>query len=161
VEVHPQSDQKQHNRLLLELLRIKPEGSWPHAVKASRIVPGRGNRELLIFLTDMYQHGQELSDFVKGLKTKNNEVVVLQLMGGREMEFDYRDSLTFEDLETGAKLKVDVKKARANYLEALEANLTQIKEEMGALGVHHHLFRMDRELGNALRLFLRERERLN
>lgn len=77
------------------------------------------------------------------------------------MDFDYRDSLTFEDLETGAKLKVDVKKARANYLEALEAKMAQIKEEMGALGVHHHLFRMDLDLGNALRLFLRERARLN
>jgi uncharacterized protein (DUF58 family) len=161
VEVHPQLDQKQHNRLLLELLRIDPKGSWPQAAQATKIIPGRGKRELLIFLTDMYEHGRELSEFVKGLKTKNNELVLLHLMGGREMDFDHRESLTFEDLETGAKLKVDAKKARAHYLEALESKMAQIKEEMGALGVYHHLFRMDRDLGHALQLFLRERARLN
>ena len=161
VEIHPRSHQKQHKRLLLELLKISPRGQWPQAATATKKVPNRGQRELVFFLTDMYQQKAELSDFIRNLKTKNNEVVLLQLMAGNEMDFDYGESLTFEDLETGAKLKVDVKGARAKYLGALERRIAQIKEEMLLIGVHHHLFRTDQHLGNALQLFLKERARLH
>jgi hypothetical protein len=49
---------------------------------------------------------------VKNLKTKNNDVVVLQLMSGSEIDFTYQRSVTFEDLETGTKVKVDVDRAK-------------------------------------------------
>ena len=116
---------------------------------------------MVFFLTDMYEDISELSDFAKELKTSNNEVVVLQLMAGNELDFDYKKSVTFEDLETGAKVKVDVDKAKDAYLKALEAKMTRTKEQLLSKGVHFHLFRMDAHLGNALQLFLKERSRLN
>lgn len=161
VEIRPRIDRMQHNRLLLELLRISPKGQWPEASAAAKRLPGGGRRELVIFLTDMYQHGSELSDFIGKLKTKENEVVLLQLMGGREMDFDHSGSATFEDLETGAKHRVDVKAVREKYLEALERRIAGTKEEMLSRGVHHHLFRTDGNLGDTLQLFLKERARLN
>lgn len=161
VELRPQEHRKQHERLLLALLQIGPKGKWPLPAKVPKGLSGRGRRELIFFLTDMYQPQGELSDFLRQLKTKNNEVVLMQLMAGNEMDFEYGSALTFEDLETGAKLKVDVKRAKARYLEALEAKITTTREAMGNIGVHYHLFRMDRDLGDALQMFIKERARLN
>jgi len=161
VEIHPRTHKMQHPRLLLELLKIGPKGQWPQAPTAIRKVPSSGQRELIIFITDMYEQKRELSEFIRNLKTRNNEVVLLQLMAGNEMDFDHREAVTFEDLETGARLQVDIKAARADYLAALQQRIAQIKEEMLSNGVHHHLFRTDQHLGNALQLFLRERARLN
>src|SRR5690606_21964567 len=73
VEVRPRTHQMQHNRLLLELLRITPKGRWPQAAEALKKMPDKGQRELIFFLTDMYQEKTELSDFIRKLKTKNNE----------------------------------------------------------------------------------------
>lgn len=161
VEIYPKADQKHYNRLLLELLNISTKGKWPKLSVAAKKIHSRGRRELVFFLTDMYEDISELSDFAKELKTSNNEVVVLHLMAGNELDFDYKKSVTFEDLETGAKVKVDVDKAKDAYLKALDAKIAQTKEQLLTKGVHYHLFRMDAHLGNALQLFLKERSRLN
>lgn len=161
VEIYPKADQKHYNRLLLELLNISTKGKWPQLSQATKRIHGRGHRELVFFLTDMYEDNLELSDFAKELKTSNNEVVVLQLMAGNELDFAYKKSVTFEDLETGAKVKVDVDKARESYLKAVETKMAHTKEQLLSKGVHFHLFRMDAHLGNALQLFLKERSRLN
>lgn len=160
VGLGPRTHPMQHDRLLLELLRIAPKGRWPRPGPALNKLPVRGQPELLFFLTDMYEEKTELHDFVRKIKTKRNEVVLLQLMAGNELDFDYGEAVTFEDLETGARLQVDVPATRAGYLLALEKRIAQIKDEMHAIGVHHHLFRMDRNLGHALQLFLKERARL-
>jgi L-lactate utilization protein LutB len=109
----------------------------------------------------MYEEHSELSDFVKNLKTPKNDVLVLQIMAGNEMDFDYKRSVTFEDLETGTKIKVDVNKAKMAYLKALETQIGQIKEKLLSQGISHYVFRMDEPLGDALQLFLKERTRLN
>lgn len=160
VSIYPKADQKHFNRLLLELLKISTKGKWPQLSIASRRIHNRGEKELVFFLTDMYEDVSELSNFVKNLKTANNEVVVLQIMAGKEMDFDYKKSVVFEDLETGTKVKVDVNKAKAAYLNALSEKIKQTKERMLSQGVNYHLFRMDDDLGGALQLFLKERIRL-
>ncbi|MEC3966448.1 DUF58 domain-containing protein [Flagellimonas halotolerans] len=160
VSIYPKADKKHFNRLLLELLRISTKGKWPELSIASRRIHNRGEKELVFFLTDMYEDVSELSDFVKSLKTAKNEVVVLQIMSGKEMDFDYKKSVTFEDLETGAKVKVDVNKAKTAYLKALDEKVNQTKEQLLSQGVYYHLFRMDNDLGDALQLFLKERIRL-
>ena len=160
VSIYPKADRKHFNRLLLELLGISTKGKWPQFSVASRKIHNRGEKELIFFLTDMYEDVSELSDFVKNLKTAHNEVVVIQIMTGAEMDFDYKKSVTFEDLETGTKVKVDVNKAKAGYLKALDNKIGQTKEQLLSQGVHYHLFRMDDDLGDALQLFLKERIRL-
>lgn len=160
ISIYPKADQKHFNRLLLELLKISTQGKWPDLSIASQRIHNRGEKELVFFLTDMYEDVSELSDFVKNLKTAKNEVVVLQIMAGGEMDFDYKKSVTFEDLETGAKVKVDVNKAKPAYLRALDEKVNQTKEQLLSQGVHYHLFRMDDDLANALQLFLKERIRL-
>lgn len=161
VSIYPRADQKHYNRMLLELLQLSTKGKWPEVAKASKRIHNRGEKELIFFLTDMYEEHSELSDFVKNLKTAKNDVVVLQIMAGNEMDFDYKRSVTFEDLETGTKIKVDVNKAKMAYLKALKTKIGQIKENLLSQGISHYVFRMDEPLGDALQLFLKERTRLN
>ena len=108
----------------------------------------------------MYETGEEISKFIKGLKSTKNEVVVLQIMGAAEMDFNYGANITFEDWETGARIKVDTQQAKTEYLNALENRLKNIKEELLSNGIDHHVFRMDAPLGEALQLFLKQRKRI-
>lgn len=161
VSIFPKADKKQYNRLLLELVNLSNTGKWPAATVASNRIPNRGGKELIFFLTDMYESATELSSFVKGLKSAKNEVVVLQLMGAAEMDFSYGKTVTFEDLETGARVKVDTAKAKEGYRQDLEQKIKKIKEELLSKGIAHYLFRTDAPLGEALQLFLKQRKNLN
>ncbi len=158
ISVYPKADKKQYNRLLLELLSISTNGKWPNAAVSAKRIPNRGGKELIFFLTDMYEQKVEISSFVKGLKSSKNEVVVLQLMGPSEMDFNYGTNVVFEDLETGARVNVDASAAKTQYLSQMDKRIKQIKEDLLSKGVAHHLFRMDAHLGEALQLFLRERK---
>ncbi len=158
ISIYPKADKKQYNRLLLELLSISTNGKWPNEAVSANRIPNRGGKELIFFLTDMYEHKVEISNFIKGLKSSINEVEVLQLMGPSEMDFNYGKNVVFEDLETGARVNVDASAAKTQYLSQMDKRIKQIKEDLLSKGVAHHLFRMDTHLGEALQLFLRERK---
>lgn len=150
--------QKQHfNRLLLELINIKNEGKWPVDPKATEKLHDRRHKELIFFITDMHEYSSELTDLIKRLKTPRNEVVVLQILGRSELEFDYKGTLIFEDLETGAMLKVDAKAAKESYLKSLQESLATTRQILLASNISYHLFKLDDEIGEALNLFLKRR----
>lgn len=153
--------QKQHfNRLLLELINIKSEGKWPSDARATEKLHDRRHKELIFFITDLYENSSELIDNIKRLKTSRNEVIVLHLMGKNELEFNYKGTVTFEDLETGARLKVDTKDAKDQYLEAIKQMIKDTKDILLANGVSYHLFRLEDHIGEALQVFLKKRKSL-
>lgn len=161
LNIYPKADKKHYNRLLLELINLSNTGKWPETHISNKRIPNRGGKELIFFLTDMYESNTEISNFIKGLKSSRNEVVVLQIMGAAEMDFNYASNITFEDWETGARVKVDTENAKTEYVATLENRLKKIKEELLSNGIDHHVFRMDAHLGEALQLFLKQRKRLS
>jgi len=158
--LYPRVQKKHFNRLLLELINIKNEGKWPENPMAAEKLHDRSHKELIFFITDMYENTSELTNFINRLKTARNEVVVLHIMGKNELEFDYEGTVTFEDLETGAKMKVDAKEAKSTYLKSMEEMIKNTKDTLLAKGVSYQLFRLDEHLGEALQLFLKKRNNL-
>ncbi|MBQ4821685.1 DUF58 domain-containing protein [Aquimarina sp. MMG016] len=153
--------QKQHyNRLLQGLIDIENKGRWPENPNASKSLHDRNHKELVFFITDLYEHQEELTAFIKRLKTPRNEVVVLHLMGKNELEFNYKGTVTFEDLETGAKRKIDAKEAKKQYLSALNAAIKKNKNTLLTHNIGYHMFRLDEHIGEALQAFLKQRNRL-
>ena len=155
--LHPVVQKQGYKRFLYELIGMQAEGKWPKKSLALDQLQRRGRKELLFFITDMYEQNAELTTLVKSLKTKRNEVVVLQIMGNKEMEFDYKDFIIFEDLETGAKVKVDAEAAAREYLNAMSQMMANTKDELLTHGIGHHLFKLDAPIGEALKLFLKQR----
>ena len=158
--VYPKVQKQHFNRLLLELIKINNDGKWPEDPNDSRKLHDRTHKELIFFITDMYEHNTELTTFIKKLKTLRNEVVVLHVMGKNELEFNYTGNITFEDLETGAKLKVDAADTRKQYLKSLEEMMAYTKDILLANDISYHLFRLDEPMSEALQLFLKKRSNL-
>lgn len=158
--LYPRVQKQHYNRLLLELINIKNEGKWPADPKATEKLHDRSHKELIFFISDMYQESNELSQLIKRLKTSRNEVVVLHLMGESELEFDYRGTVTFEDMETGARVKVDAKEAKARYLDSLQEMINNTRDTLLANNISYHLFRLDEHIGEALNIFLKKRTSL-
>jgi len=152
---------KQHyKRLLLELTKVESQGKWPKDKMASQKLHDRSHKELVFFVTDMYEYDAELTQFIKRLKTVRNEVVVLQIMGSQELEFDYKGYVIFEDLETGTKLKVETGDAKKAYLESLSTMMSQVKNDLLSEGISYELFKLNDKIEEVLNLFLKRRNKL-
>ncbi|UAM97134.1 DUF58 domain-containing protein [Polaribacter litorisediminis] len=154
--------QKQHfNRLLAELIEINNEGKWPNDTLNSDKLHDRAHKELVFFITDLYEHDKELTNFIKQLKTTKNEVVVLHLLGKNEANFNYKGSVTFEDLETGNKLKVDTKEVKRTYLKNAELMMNQTKDFLLKNKINYHLFQLDEPIHKAIKFFIDKRTKMN
>ncbi|MBZ9729388.1 DUF58 domain-containing protein [Salegentibacter sp. JZCK2] len=158
--LYPRVHKKHFNRLLQELINIKTEGKWPKNPKAAEKLHDRSHKELIFFISDLHEETSELTNVITKLKTPRNEVVVLHLLGKNELEFNHKGSLTFEDLETGARMEIDAKEARAQYLKSLEKSIKTTKEVMLANAISYQLLRLDEPIGEALQLLLKKRNNL-
>lgn len=158
--IHPKIQRQHFNRLLLELLKIQNEGKWPSDRTVSNTLHDSVHKELIFFITDLYEYDDELSQFIKQLKTLRNEVVVLHIMGQKELAFDYKGTVTFMDLETGEKMKVDTKSAKQHYMKSLETMLSKAKTDFLANGINYHLFSLGDPIEEVLQLFLKRRQNL-
>ena len=108
----------------------------------------------------MYEHEEELTNFIKRLKTLRNEVVVLHLMGEKELKFSYKGMITFEDLETGTKLKVDAKAAKKQYKKLLKEKMKATRDLLLSNNISYQMFSLNEPIGEAIKLFLKRRNYL-
>lgn len=159
-QIQPQVNKHHFNRLLSTLVDLEPQGKWPATNHRQQPVHDRTHKELLFFISDFYQHDQELTRFIEQLKTTRNEVVAFQIMSHEELEFGYQGQITLEDLETGEQLQVDAAVAKKPYLDALQNHMTQVKNQLLDAGIFYHLFNLDEPMGSALSVFLKQRSKL-
>ncbi len=158
--LHSQLTTQHYNRFLQELINLKVKGKWPINTKAVQEIHNRNHKELIFFATDFYEHNNELTSFIKQLKTPRNEVVVLHILDKNEVKFDYKGIVTFEDLETKERIKVDTKSAKNKYLYALNKMIETTRNTLLSNNISYHLFRSDKDIGDTLQAFLKQRNKL-
>lgn len=158
--LYPKAQIQHFNRFLHRLVEIENKGKWPNdAIRSSQLHDLR-HKELVIFISDMYEEEDELSQFVISLKTKRNEVILIQLMGVEELDFAYDKVVTFEDLETNKKIKLDASKAALEYKDNLTQHLTKVKELASQNGIEYLLVNTENGIGKVLNQFLKSRNSL-
>ncbi|MCG2617970.1 DUF58 domain-containing protein [Terrimonas sp. NA20] len=146
------------NRLCHELEQAGPKGKFTHPVHYKDIYSGGRKKELLVFITDMYQEKDEMYKLLDLLNALRHEIIVLQIMGKNEMTLDYKGYTTLEDLETGAT--IDIKAgAPKTYKDALAKHLESIRHELLSKRIYHRLLIMDQPIDEALRDFLYKRSK--
>lgn len=147
-------------RLFFQLEQIKPEGTFTKPTHYKEIFAGAQKRELLVFVTDLYQTNEEILTLLDTLNSLRHEIVVFHLLGRNEMNLDFKGYTTFEDLETGETIQIDQAKARATYQERLALYLEETKMKMLDRRIYYRTLVMDEPIDQALRDFLKQRNKL-
>jgi uncharacterized protein (DUF58 family) len=157
--VLPRFEQQQFIRLLTELVRVKGEGKWEKSKGIEQLFDHHG-KEMIVFITDLYDASEDIQHFISRLKTKRNEVIVFHLMGQHETQLDFEGSFTFEDLETGIKTKADTRTQQVDYKSKVQNWLSQSRSWMLEKQINYHLIQMNESVEDVLRNFLTVRKRL-
>jgi uncharacterized protein (DUF58 family) len=157
--VHPRFEQQQFMRFINELVNVKSEGTWRKQNGIEQLFSQYG-KEMIVFITDLYDEDGDLQKFITKLKTSKNEVIVFHLMGRHETELDFDGSFTFEDLESKARLKVDSRIQQKDYKSRVDNWLKNSRMWMLEKQINYQLVIMDQPIDNMLRDFLTARKRL-
>ncbi len=155
--VQPRFEQQQYIRFLNELIKIKAESTWKKGNGLEQIYSHQG-KEMILFFTDMYDAGGDLQDFIRRLKTPRNEVIVFHLIGREELELNYSTQLTFEDLETGERLKVDPSAQQTTYRQKFNDWIDTTRDWMLQKQVVYQPVYIDHPASDILRTFLKVRK---
>jgi len=148
------------SRVFYQLEQIEPGGKF---TDPNRYEPFYGNakqKELIVVITDLYQHSDEIFTLLDTISTSKHEVILFHLMGRNELELDFKGYSTFEDLETGATIEINQYLARSAYLENLKRYLEDVKIKALDKRIAYRMLCIDEPLELAIRDFLNQRKKL-
>jgi uncharacterized protein (DUF58 family) len=157
--VEPRFEQQQFIRFLNELINAKSEGRWP-TDKELEMVHRHAGKEIIIFITDLYDEDKDIIRFVNNLKTSRNEVVLFHLLGRNEAVMGMEGVFTFEDLETGQRVKVDTITQQRAYKKRIDTWLKNTRTWMLEKQIDYQLVYLDQPIESVLFHFLNARKRL-
>ncbi|MGM0946740.1 MAG: DUF58 domain-containing protein [Bacteroidota bacterium] len=149
---------KSFQRILYELDQAVAGGSWPLDKAMPKIGLDR-NRELIIWVSDFLQKNEEWENLVKNFSHPRKELVLVQLLGAQELDFQLEGNLIFRDLESGQELVQDGKTAqktfRANfksYLDHLASSFQLPQVQLISVSMEEHLAEVVRLILNRKRI---------
>ena len=148
-------------RLYYQLENISASGMTTKPVQYNSIFSASGKKELVVFITDLYEQDKELFDVLDSLAVMKNEIIVFHLMGDNELTFDYGDYAALQDMETGKIVKINARRDNTVYKEQVENYLAAVRMQMLNKNFFYRLLNMREPVEQALRDFLKQRSKLS
>jgi uncharacterized protein (DUF58 family) len=147
-------------RLFHQLETVEAGGVVGDPIGYRHIFLGEQKRELLIFITDMYERTGEIDRLLGLLASLRHEIIVFHVMGSNEIEGDYTGWSEVEDLETGERKPVGAIAGGDEYKQRVQDWLSAVRTRLLDRQIVYQLMRMDQPLDQALRDFLKQRQQL-
>jgi uncharacterized protein (DUF58 family) len=154
-------DYQHMTRFWYQLEHIEAAGSGPAPVHYKNIVMGSSKKELVIFITDLYEQQSEILDLLESLAVMKHEILVFHLMGNNELVFDYGDYAALQDLETGNLVAINARRDNTAYRNELERYLAALRMKMLNRRFFYRLLNMQQPVEQALRDYLKQRSKLS
>ena len=117
-------------------------------------------RGLVILLSDLLVRPEETLTALRFLRHHGHEVLVFHLLDPGERELPPVSEARFFDPETNDELLVSIPDIRIEYRAAVADALEEWRDNLRPHGIDYHVLETDQPLSNALRTYLRKRERL-
>jgi uncharacterized protein (DUF58 family) len=155
--VQPRFENQQFMRFVTALVKLKSEGHWGR--KTEPLIDHTG-KEMIVFVTDLYDQDKDLISFISRLKTSRNEVIVFHLMGKAERDLSFEGAYTFEDLESHSRVKVDTAVKQREYKFLVNRWVEETRSFLLEKSISYALISLDEPVENTLRNFLKTRKAL-
>lgn len=155
--VQPRFESQQFMRFVNALVNLKSEGHWGQ--KTEPLIDHTG-KEMIVFVTDLYDQDKDLISFISRLKTSRNEVIVFHLIGKAERQLSFEGAYTFEDLETRSRVKVDTAIKQKEYKILVDRWIAETRNLLLEKNISYSLISLDEPVENTLRNFLKTRKAL-
>ena len=72
-------------------------------------------RCLIILISDLYDDPEEVMRALHHFRHRNHEVILFHVFDQAEIEFPFKETMRFVDMETGERLQIDPSYVREEY----------------------------------------------
>src|SRR5688572_1660114 len=117
-------------------------------------------RSIVAIISDFYESASAVTEAVRQLRQRGNDVIVCHVLDPAELDFPYEDAMTIVDLESGEKLPVVPETLKDEYQKLISTHVEDVKHRMIEHGFDYMLLDTTKPLDHALFHFLSTRERL-
>jgi uncharacterized protein (DUF58 family) len=145
----PATGLRQRDRLLLELLPLKPAGVFAREDQLAPVWERIGAHDLVVVLSDCFEPG--VVDLAEKLAAAGREVLVVEMLTVGEKTFPFAGGYRFRDPETGEELLGDGPALRTEFLRRFGEARAALHARLDAVGIR----RAEHVLGQPVDLPLR------
>lgn len=112
---------------------------------------------LVVVISDLFSETESLFRGLRLLRSRGHDVVVLQVLDDRELDFEFSGMTRFEGLEGDGELTCDPPALKASYLAAVERFLESVRRFCGAHAIDFQTIKTSEHLDAAILAFMRLR----
>ena len=133
--------------------------SWRR--RCSKMAEHFKRRSILVLISDFYEEPDVILEAIKPLRFLGNDLIVFHVLDPAEIDFDYDDASSFEDLESGEQMPVVPESFGERVPEADAASTsTRSTTKFSEHRIDYTLLNTVEPLDHALFSYLSSRERL-
>lgn len=157
---HVPPSAKHFNMVLHTLDRAKAERPGKLSGPLHKMAEHFKRRGILLLISDFYDEPAEILDAIKPLRFLGNDLIVFHVLDPKEIDFDYDDASSFEDLESREQIPVVPDAFRKQYRALVQAHVDSLQQKFSEQRIDYALLNTTEPLDRALFSYLSSRERL-
>jgi len=154
------SSAKHFNVLLHTLDQARAERPGRLLAMLTEIAEHFKRRSIVALISDLYENPEELLDALKFYSFRGNDLVVFHVLDPAEIDFPYRDSSRFQDLESGEEMPVVPDVFADQYRKMIRDHIDALRSKCSDSRIDYVLLNTSKPLDEALFSYLGNRERL-
>jgi uncharacterized protein (DUF58 family) len=157
---HVPPSAKHFNVLLHTLDRVKAERPGHLVAPLTKMAEHFKRRGILVLISDFYEEPDAILEAIKPLRFLGNDLIVFHVLDPAELNFDYDDASSFEDLESGEQIPVVPESLAEEYRALIRGHIDALTTRFSEHRIDYTLLNTSEPLDRALFSYLSSRERL-
>jgi uncharacterized protein (DUF58 family) len=157
---HVPPSAKHFNVVLNTLERAKAERPGHLEVPLKKMAEFFRRRGLLVLISDFYEEPDTILEAIKPLKFLGNDLIVFHVLDPAEIDFDYEDASSFQDLESGEQIPVVPESLVKEYRAMMQAHIASLTTKFSEHRIDYTVLNTAEPLDRAMFSYLSSRERL-
>lgn len=157
---HVPPSAKHFDQVLHTLDQVKPERPGHLSAPLRKMAEFSRRRGILLLISDFYDDPDTILDAIKPLRFLGNDLIVFHVLDPQEIDFQFDDASTFQDLETGEQVPVVPQSFRAEYRRLIREHIDKLSTMFSEQRIDYALVNTSEPLDRALFSYLSSREKL-
>jgi uncharacterized protein (DUF58 family) len=160
IVTHIPPSAKHFNVVLHTLDRARPERPGNLSVPLNKMAEHFKRRGILVLISDFYEEPEAILEAIKPLRFLGNDLIVFHVLDPQEINFDYKDASSFEDLESREQIPVVPDSFRAQYRALVQEHINALTTRFSEQRIDYALINTSEPLDRAMFSYLSSREKL-
>ncbi len=121
LDMPARSSPRHFSEMMHRLEAITPGQETDIAETLHKIANRSKRRCLIVLISDLYGEPEEVIRALHHFRHRRHEVILFHTLDRAEIEFPFRDTIAFHDLETNERIQIDPAYVRDQYLAEMAA----------------------------------------